>query len=57
MFAGTGRSDIAIVGLSALFAGSPTNESFWRHIVRGDDLITEIPATHWSLRDYYDPDP
>lgn len=53
----SGHGDIAIVGISALFAGSVTSEDFWRHIVHGDDLITDVPSTHWSTRDYYDANP
>lgn len=49
--------DVAIIGMGSLFADSTTNESFWQHIVRGDDLITEVPPDRWSLSDYYDPDP
>src|SRR5262249_46088462 len=26
-------------------------------VVRGDDLMTDVPPTHWLIDDYYDPDP
>jgi len=48
---------VAVVGASALFPGSPEAESFWRNIVDGVDLFSEVPASHWSLDDYYDPSP
>ena len=48
---------IAIVGVAALFPGSTSKEGFWRDIVAGRDLITDVPASHWLIDDYYDPDP
>jgi acyl transferase domain-containing protein/NAD(P)-dependent dehydrogenase (short-subunit alcohol dehydrogenase family) len=48
---------IAIVGLSALFPGSHDEAGFWRDIVAGRDLITDVPAHRWLIEDHYDPDP
>ncbi|MEO8026899.1 MAG: SDR family NAD(P)-dependent oxidoreductase, partial [Bryobacteraceae bacterium] len=48
---------IAIVGLSALFPGSQGAAGFWRDIVSGRDLITDVPARRWLIEDHYDPDP
>ncbi len=48
---------IAIVGVSALFPGSENEEGFWRDIVGGKDLITDVPASRWLVEDHYDPDP
>ncbi len=48
---------VAVVGVSALFPGSPEAERFWRNIVAGVDLFSEIPASHWGIDDYYDPSP
>jgi len=48
---------VAIVGVGALFPGSTTTVGFWGDIVAGRDRITEVPATHWRLEDYFDPDP
>ena len=48
---------IAIVGVSALFPGSPHSEGFWKDILSGADLLTDIPETHWLPEDYYDVDP
>lgn len=50
-------SEIAVVGLSALFPGSTDGEGFWRDIVAGRDLIQEVPESHWLIKDYYDPAP
>ena len=51
------RGPLAIVGVSALFPGSTSAQGFWRDILAGRDLITEVPETHWLIEDYYDPDP
>ncbi len=50
------RPPIAIVGVSALFPGSVDATGFWRDILAGTDLITDVPETHWLIEDYYDPD-
>jgi acyl transferase domain-containing protein len=51
------QQPIAIVGVSALFPGSTDAAGFWRDILEGRDLITDVPADHWLVDDYYDPDP
>ncbi|WP_437532237.1 SDR family NAD(P)-dependent oxidoreductase [Sorangium sp. So ce726] len=48
---------IAVVGVSAIFPGSLDAHGFWRDILSGTDLITDVPSTHWLIEDYYDPDP
>ena len=49
--------DIAVIGMSARFPGSPDIKTFWENLVHGKDLITEIPIDRWDWRDYYHPDP
>jgi len=51
------RPDIAVVGAGALFPGSFDGKGFWKDILAGTDLITGVPASHWLVEDYYDPDP
>lgn len=51
------RQPIAIVGVSAIFPGSHDANGFWRDILAGKDLLTDVPATHWRIADYYDADP
>ncbi|MDQ3263751.1 MAG: SDR family NAD(P)-dependent oxidoreductase [Myxococcota bacterium] len=51
------NSPIAVVGVSALFPGSVDKDGFWRDILSGRDLLTDVPATHWLIEDYYDADP
>ncbi|RAL20437.1 hypothetical protein DL240_16670 [Lujinxingia litoralis] len=48
---------VAIVGLSALFPASASPGSFWQNIMEGNDLITEVPPSHWLIEDYFDPEP
>ncbi|WAC89973.1 type I polyketide synthase [Mycobacterium sp. Aquia_213] len=43
--------------MSALFPGSPEAERFWRNIIGGVDLFSEVPESHWRIDDYYHPDP
>ena len=51
------RTPIAVVGVSAIFPGSTERQGFWRDIVTGRDLITDVPDNYWLIDDYYDPDP
>ena len=48
---------VAVVGVSALFPGSEEAERFWRNIVEGADLFSDVPESHWRIDDYYDADP
>ncbi len=45
---------IAVVGVSALFPGSLNAEHFWRNIVGGSDLLSDVPESHRNVRDNYD---
>ncbi|AJT42062.1 type I polyketide synthase [Psychromicrobium lacuslunae] len=47
--------DIAIVGMSGVFAGSPDLAAFWATIVAAKDVVTEVPADRWNAEVYYDP--
>lgn len=48
---------IAVIGTAALTPGASTTEGFWRNVLTGQDLITDVPDDHWLIDDYYDPDP
>lgn len=48
---------VAVVGLGAIFPGRGDTTGFWRDIFEGRDLLTDTPASHWLLEDYYDPNP
>jgi polyketide-type polyunsaturated fatty acid synthase PfaA len=48
---------IAIVGMGSLMPQSRTLRDYWRNIVNKIDCITDVPSSHWSVEDYYDPNP
>ncbi|MEV6556985.1 SDR family oxidoreductase [Nocardia sp. NPDC051756] len=48
---------VAIVGMAALMPGSRDLGEFWRNIMAGRDLVTDVPTSRWLIDDYYDPDP
>ena len=47
---------IAVVGLAAFMPGSTDLSGFWRNVLTGRDLMTDVPAGRWLVSDYYDPD-
>ena len=49
------REDIAIVGMSCLFAGSPDLDAYWKNIVSKADCISDPPADEWDPSMFYDP--
>ena len=51
------QSPIAIVGISCLFPGSSGLREYWANVRDGVDAITDVPASHWSVGDYFDADP
>ena len=48
------EGSVAIIGMSALFAGAGSLAQYWQNIVDGKCSITEAPDS-WSYP-YYDPD-
>jgi acyl transferase domain-containing protein/acyl carrier protein len=48
---------IAVVGIGAIMPGALDAGQFWRNVLTGRDLITDVPPGHWLIEDYYDPDP
>ncbi len=50
-------SKLAIIGIGCLFPGADNQASYWANIREGVDAISDIPATHWKLADYHNPDP
>ncbi|MFE7744331.1 beta-ketoacyl synthase N-terminal-like domain-containing protein, partial [Nocardia sp. NPDC057455] len=51
------RNPIAIVGMSGLLPNAHNYREYWQNIVDGVDCTTEVPASRWSLDDYFDADP
>ena len=48
---------VAVIGISCLFPGAENLAAYWAAIKNGLNAIGEIPSSHWSAEDYYDPDP
>lgn len=56
--AGPRVTPIAVIGMACrLPGGIDSPEQLWDALLRGDDLITEIPADRWDLDEHYDPQP
>ncbi len=52
----SGTSAIAVIGMACrLPGGIDSPERLWQALLRGDDLVTEIPPDRWDADDYYDP--
>ena len=47
---------IAIVGISAVMPGAVDADAFWRNVLEGRDMLTDVPPSRWLLEDFYDPD-
>ena len=49
---------VAVIGVACrLPGGIDSPDKLWEALLRGDDLITEIPADRWDADEYYDPEP
>jgi polyketide synthase 5 len=49
---------VAVIGMACrLPGGIDSPERLWEALLRGDDLVTEIPSDRWDADDYYDPEP
>ena len=52
------RMPIAIIGMGLrLPGGIHTPEAFWEKLDQGFDGVGTIPASRWSMEEFYDPDP
>jgi polyketide synthase 5 len=51
-------SPVAVIGMACrLPGGIDSPEQLWEALLRGDDLVTEIPPDRWDADEYYDPEP
>ncbi|MBO0865460.1 MAG: type I polyketide synthase, partial [Mycobacterium sp.] len=49
---------VAVIGMACrLPGGIDSPEQLWEALLRGDDLVTEIPRDRWDADEYYDPEP
>ena len=51
------HSPVAIIGMASTFAKARNLREYWDNIINKNDCITEIPASRWNIKDYYDPNP
>ncbi len=51
------QQPVAIIGMGGMFAGSQNVKQYWRTLLNGIDCISEPPATHAVLNDYFDSNP
>ena len=49
----TETEDIAVIGMSGIFPGSPDLNTFWENLIQEKDLISEIPIERWNWKEYY----
>ncbi|MBT8419726.1 MAG: acyltransferase domain-containing protein, partial [Gammaproteobacteria bacterium] len=49
-------SNVAIIGIGLLFPQANSPQDFWNNILTKTNAITEVPASRWDWRVYYDPD-
>ncbi len=54
---GAGRSAerIAVVGVAGRFPQSPDVDTYWRHLVEGNHLVSEVDPQRWDWREHFDP--
>src|SRR6478736_6132645 len=53
-----GVTSIAVIGMACrLPGGIDSPERLWEALMRGDDLVTEVPPDRWDADEYYDPEP
>ncbi len=53
-----GITSIAVIGMACrLPGGIDSPERLWGALLRGDDLVTEVPPDRWDADEYYDPQP
>jgi polyketide synthase 5 len=54
----SGAASIAVIGMGCrLPGGIDSPERLWEALLRGDDLVTEIPPDRWDADEYYDSQP
>jgi natural product biosynthesis luciferase-like monooxygenase protein/amino acid adenylation domain-containing protein len=48
---------IAIIGMSCRAPGASNADDLWQLVRNAEDAITDIPASRWDAKAYYDPKP
>ncbi|HWD00814.1 MAG TPA: type I polyketide synthase [Candidatus Sulfopaludibacter sp.] len=47
---------IAVIGMACRFPQAPDLESFWRLLAGAGDAMRDVPASRWSLEEFFDAD-
>ncbi|MCV7284177.1 type I polyketide synthase [Mycolicibacterium wolinskyi] len=56
--ADTSVTPIAVIGMACrLPGGIESPDQLWEALLRGEDLVTEVPSDRWDVEEYYDPEP
>ncbi|MDT5174402.1 MAG: polyketide synthase 5, partial [Mycobacterium sp.] len=54
----TGVTPVAVIGMACrLPGGIDSPVQLWEALLRGEDLVTEVPLERWDIDEYYDPEP
>ena len=49
---------VAVIGMACRLPGGINSpDQLWEALLRGDDLITEVPPDRWDSDEFYDPEP
>src|SRR5262245_61974426 len=51
------KEPIAIIGIGCRFPGASDPQAFWKLLLDGTDMITEVPADRFDVGSVYDPRP
>jgi malonyl CoA-acyl carrier protein transacylase len=46
------EDDIAVIGIGGVFPGCNDVNDLWKHLINGENLITEIPEHRWDWRKF-----
>lgn len=51
------QQPIALIGIGCRLPGGINSpQQFWDTLIRGEDMITEVPPDRWDVEKYYDPE-
>lgn len=49
--------DVAVIGMACFYPRAADVWSYWENVLSKVDAVTEVPASHWDWRLYYDSNP
>jgi acyl transferase domain-containing protein len=53
-----GVTPVAVIGMGCRLPGGIDSPALlWEALLRGEDLVTEVPPDRWDADEYYDPEP